>query len=115
MGDAMLIAAAAGVRSNLELTIPLFVIPIVLLLLWHDIASHLERRVQEDAVAAEFDEATSLDDETWLDCFSEPPLRLVSDPRPKGVVERRPEDRERARRERDEARRSRQRMEGTVS
>ena len=103
----MIVAATSGVESNLELTLPLVVIVVLFGWLWGDIVRALRRRMDDDAVDAEFDE-----DEVWLDCFPEPPLRLVSDPRPRGVVERRPEDRERARRERDEARQSRHPMEG---
>ena len=110
----MVIAAAAGFRSNLELTVPLILIGAVMLLIWDDMLRHLQRRLREDQVDAEWDEEVEL-----ADCFppydEPPPLRLVHESRPEGVVERRPEDRERARRRRARARLSRPRTRGKAS
>lgn len=89
----MLIATAAGVRSNLELTLPIVLIVFVFVFAW-------------DRMCVWLEEALSHADPL------ERPLTLLHDTHPEGVVERRSEDRERARRERDEARQSRQHMEG---
>lgn len=71
-----IVAAAAGLRSNLELTVPLVVIVAVIWFVWDDVQRAIDRRVRQDEVAAEWDDGISLDE-----CFPEvgSSLRLVYD------------------------------------
>lgn len=97
-----MIATAAGATSNLELTLPIIVLIVLFVGLWDDLMRFLSARL---------DEASELLGESQ----DSPPLRALNGSRPTGAVERRPEERERARRERAEARLSSRRAEGKAS